>query len=85
MFNVPDELGLDNVTLAEALDLNGGGVNALLRHAVAALLNASSTGVDFDLTVAQVIAATNAALASGNYEAQKDIFAALNEQGCPLS
>jgi uncharacterized repeat protein (TIGR01451 family) len=85
VFDVPDALGLDNLTLAEALALNGGGVNALLRHAVAALLNASSPGVDFDLTVAEVISATNAALASGNYEAQKDIFAGLNEQGCPLS
>ena len=85
VFNVPDSLGLDDVTLAEALALNGGGVNALLRHAVAALLNASNPDVDFDLTAAQVISATNAALASGNYEAQKNIFAALNEQGCPLS
>ena len=39
----------------------------------------------FDLSTAEVIAATNAALASGNFEAQKNIFAALNEQGCPLS
>ena len=85
VFNVPDALGLDNVTLAQALALNGGGVNALLRHAVAALLNSSSGGVDFDLSTAAVIAATNAALASGNYEAQKNIFAALNEQGCPLN
>jgi uncharacterized repeat protein (TIGR01451 family) len=85
VFNVPDSLGLDNVTLAEALALNGGGVNALLRHAVAALLNSSSPGVDYDLSTAAVIAATNAALASGDYEAQKNIFAALNEQGCPLS
>ena len=82
---MPDELGLDNVTLLQALELQGGGVNALLRHAVAALLNASSGDVDYDLTVAQVIAATNAALASGDYEAQKNIFAGLNEQGCPLS
>lgn len=85
VFNVPDVLGLDDVTLLEALELQGGGVNALLRHAVAALLNAASPGVDYDLTVAQVIAATNAALASGNYEAQKNIFAGLNEQGCPLN
>jgi uncharacterized repeat protein (TIGR01451 family) len=85
VFDVPDALGLDNVTLAQALALNGGGVNALLRHAVAALLNASNPDVDFDLTAAQVISATNAALASGNYEAQKNIFERLNQQGCPLS
>ena len=85
VFDVPDSLGLDDVTLLEALSTGGGGVNALLRHAVAALLNASNPDVDSDFTVAQVIAATNAALASGDYEAQKNIFAAANEQGCPLS
>jgi uncharacterized repeat protein (TIGR01451 family) len=85
VFDVPDDLGLDDVTLLEALSTGGGGVNALLRHAVAALLNASSPDVDFDLTVAQVISATNAALASGDFEAQKDIFAGFNEQSCPLS
>jgi uncharacterized repeat protein (TIGR01451 family) len=85
VFDVPDDLGLDDVTLLEALSTGGGGVNALLRHAVAALLNASSPDVDFDLTVAQVISMTNAALASGDFEAQKDIFAGFNEQSCPLS
>ena len=79
-----------NFTLRQALGpptpgaLNGGGVNALLRHAVAALLNASS-GVDIGLTTTEVINATNAALASGGYEAQKDIFAALNDRDCPLN
>jgi uncharacterized repeat protein (TIGR01451 family) len=85
VFDVPDSLGLDNTTLVQALGLNGGGVNALLRHAVAALLNASSPDVDSGFTTTQVITATNAALASGNYEAQKNLFAADNEQGCPLS
>ena len=63
----------------------GGGLKALGRHAVAALLNAASSGVDYDLTVQDVIDAFDAAFASGNYEAQKDIFEGFNEQGCPLN
>jgi uncharacterized repeat protein (TIGR01451 family) len=85
VFDVPDSLGLDDVTLLEALETGGGGVHALLRHAVAALLNASNPDVSFDLSVAEVIAQTNAALASGDFEAQKNIFEQLNQQGCPLS
>lgn len=39
----PDVSGsLASVTLLDALSLNGGGVEALMRHAVAALLNAES-------------------------------------------
>ena len=66
----------------------GGGINALGRHAVAALLNASSAGGNSDLTTAQVIAQFNAAYASGNasrIEQTKNQFAFLNEQGCPLN
>ena len=37
-------------TLLHALNANGGGVNALARHAVAALLNASNPDVDSDFT-----------------------------------
>lgn len=71
-------------TLLQVLGQGGGGLNALGRHTVAALLNASSS-VDYDLNTAQVIAAFNAAFASGDYETQKNIFAGFNEQGCPLN
>jgi hypothetical protein len=73
------------MTLVEVAGQGGGGLNALGRHAVAALLNAASGGVAYDLTVQEVIDAFDAAYASGNYEAQKDIFEGLNEQGCPLN
>lgn len=72
-------------TLLQVLWLQGGGLNALGRHAVAALLDAASPAVDYDLSVAQVISMFNAAYASGNYEATKNIFATFNEQGCPLA
>ena len=71
VFNVPDSYGLDNVTLIDALSLEGGNTVAeaaarLLHHAVAALLNASHGLVDDPQTAAAIIAETNAALASGN-------------------
>ncbi len=72
-------------TLLQVLGLGGGGLNALGRHTVAALLNAGKSSVSYDLATAQVISAFNAAYASGNYEAQKNIFANFNEQGCPLN
>jgi hypothetical protein len=72
-------------TLVQVLGLGGGGLNALGRHTVAALLNAASSGVNYDLAAAAVISAFNAAYASGSYETQKNIFAGYNEQGCPLN
>jgi len=72
------------LTLSEVAAVRGGGLNALGRHAVAALLNAASTEVDYDRTPAQVIAAFTAAYASGDYETTKDHFEFFNEQGCPL-
>jgi hypothetical protein len=75
--------GYASLTFEQALNLGGGGLNALLRQAVAALLNASSAGVDYPLTAAQVIAQTNAAIASGNYEATKDLFDQFNNLTAP--
>jgi hypothetical protein len=72
-------------TLVQIAANGGGGINALGRHTVAALLNAASSGVNYDLSVAQVIAAFQAAFDSGNLEAQKNIFSGFNEQGCPLN
>jgi cysteine-rich repeat protein len=74
-----------NPTLVAALNLAGGGLNALMRHTVAALLNAASPDVDFDLTPAEVIASFQSAFDSGDFETTKDLFVRLNQQGCPLS
>jgi hypothetical protein len=93
VFDVPNALGLDNVSLRNALRFGGGSGTAgaariLLRAGVAALLNAAHPVVDYPRTTASVIAAVNAALASGN-RAQMLILAASldidNNRGCPLS
>jgi hypothetical protein len=72
-----------SLTFLTALKSGGGGLTALLRHAAAAYLNAGHPSVDYAFTQAQIVAATNAAIASGNYEGQKDIFEDENEQGSP--
>ena len=75
-----------NITLLQALELNGGkgGLNQLARAAVAALLNAASSGVDSPQTIAQVIAAVQGATPA-TYESVKNTFATNNELGCPLN
>jgi hypothetical protein len=87
-----DFAGLADVTLLAALDFEGGPTTAdaaevLLRQAVAALLNAASPDVDYPLTEAEIIAAVNAALASGDRATILDLAEELdtfNNLFCPL-
>jgi hypothetical protein len=74
-------------TLLQVVKLGGGGLDALGRHTVAALLNAANGDVDYGMTAAQVIAKFNAAYpgSSAAYEALKNEFEAANESGCPLN
>jgi hypothetical protein len=93
VFDVPNSLGYDNTTLVQALEFGGGsgisgGARILLRAAVAALLNSSSPDVDYTMTTAQVIAAVNAALASGDRNVMITLAGELdadNNLGCPLN
>lgn len=73
-------------TLGEAVVSRGGGENALQRHAVAALLNASSPDVAYAYTVAEVIVVVQGAYASGDFESAKDMLEAENgdDTYCPL-
>jgi hypothetical protein len=67
-----------NPTLLQALEIGGGGENAMARQAVAALLNSTSPGVNYQMTTAEVIADVLAAYASGNFEAAHVKFEAFN-------
>lgn len=71
-------------TLREALGTGGGGANRLGRHSTAALLNAANSSVAYGMTPAQVIAAVQAAVASGDLNGAAGMFESLNERGCPL-
>ena len=73
------------MTLLEVAAQGGGGLKALGRHTVAALLNAASGGVSYGLTVSEVVNGFNAAFASGDYETFKGQLELLNEAGCPLN
>lgn len=79
-------------TLLQALNFGGGpGVDGaekiLLRAAVASLLNAAHSGVDFSMTTAQVINQVNAALATDDRAtilALATTLDAANNADCPL-
>ena len=49
----------------EALNANGGGIDALARHAVAALLNAAHPDVNYPLSTTEIINAVQQAIADG--------------------
>jgi hypothetical protein len=86
-----------NPTLGQAVGMNGGGENALARHAVAALLNAMHPGVSYPMDPAAVITAVQNAYSTaddvstpGNeraaaIEAVHHLFEGYNEIGCPLN
>ena len=73
-------------TLLQVVSLGGGGLNALGRHTVAALLNAAY-GLNSGFTTSGVINAFNAVYpgSDADYEALKNSFAASNELSCPLN
>ena len=77
-----------NPTLLQALDANGGGINALARHAVAALLNACSDCVNYPTDDPQdIIDAVQDAVAAGPEAIQDlhELLAYYNEFGCPVN
>jgi hypothetical protein len=71
------------LTLDEVLEQGGGGLNALGRQVVAALLNAATID-DFPLTTAQVISMFNAVFPNGDFEELKDTLEDLNSGNCPF-
>lgn len=72
------------MTLLEVLETGGGGLEALGRHTVAALLDSATLGAQYGLSPTNVINMFNGVFgASSLYEMVKNFFAGLNEQGCP--
>ncbi|GAA4415507.1 hypothetical protein GCM10023187_46030 [Nibrella viscosa] len=92
VFDVPDAFGLDNTTLLQALQGNGGSSLAdaaliLLRAGTTALLNAYHGDVDYPITQAQIITLVNAALSSGNRDTMLKLATTLDKYNnlvCPL-
>ena len=84
LFSSVFENAFPGMTLLQVLQNGGGGLDALGRHTVAALLNAGNDDVAFELSAASVISSFNAAFPGGDYEALKNRFAGLNERVCPI-
>jgi hypothetical protein len=74
------------LTLASVLRLGGGGLNALGREAVAALLNAASPDVNYALSVDAVIGMFNDVFPGSYFEYAElqDLFEEFNHETCPL-
>jgi hypothetical protein len=83
VFGVAPTVG--SINLLDAVRLGGGGERALIRHSVAALLNAANPNVSYEFSVAEVIAIVQNAYFTGNFESAKNLLEAENEAGCPLN
>jgi hypothetical protein len=80
--------GIGSKTLLAGLQEGGGQLDALTRHAIAAVLSAAHPDIDYPLTVAEIVAAVNAAYMSGDadvIEDLKDELDAFNNLGCDIS
>ena len=86
MFAAYFEDAFPNMSLLQVLRQGGGGLKALGRHTVAAWLNAQNDEVSFDLSASEVVGLFNGLYPATKpeYNALKDMFEDLNEQGCPL-
>ena len=87
LFSDVFEDAFSGYTLLEVLKQGGGGLDALGRHTVAALLNAASGDVDYGQSPAGVIDGFNAVFpgSRGDYNSLKYDFESANESGCPLN
>jgi cysteine-rich repeat protein len=75
---------VEDPTLLQALEANGGGINALARHSVAALLNAANPDVEYFYSTDEIIQMFQGAYDDDEFEDTKDMFKEENESGCPL-
>lgn len=73
-----------DLTLLQALNSKGGGINNLYRQSVAALLNACHPDVNYELSYSQVISGVNAAISGGTAGSYATYLDELNNAGCPL-
>ena len=76
------------MTLLEGLQLGGGGLNALTRHAIAAVLSAAHPDIDYPLTISEIVDMVNDAYTSGDadeIEDLKDDLDAFNNLNCSIS
>ena len=83
------KITFDNPTLLQALDANGGGINALARHATAALLNICNPNIAYagGMTDAELKVMVQTAIDAGEdaIQALHIQLAGYNEAGCSVN
>ena len=73
-------------TLLAGLQQGGGDLDALTRHAIAAVLSAAHPDVDYPLTVDEIVDMVNDAYSGlADVEDTKNVLAGFNEQNCSIS
>jgi len=72
------------MSLLDVLSQGGGGLAALGRQVVAAMLNAETVAYELDPALVLALFDSLYPATNAQYEALKDYFESLNEQGCPL-
>ncbi len=87
LFSDVFEDAFPGMTLVDVAANGGGGLDALGRHTVAALLNGASDGVNYEFTDEEVIHMFNDLFpgTEDEFDALKDTFEYNNELGCPLN
>ncbi len=87
LFSDVFEDAFPGLTLGEVVQMKGGGLNALGRHVVAALLNAGSSDVSYEYRTSTIIEDFNNVFPSTKkeYNSLKHELDALNNEGCPLN
>jgi hypothetical protein len=74
----------DGITFMGALNLRGGGINALARHTAAALLNAAHPDINYVLSCATIYEWFDFAIEYDRIEGIKDALDFFNNLGCDL-
>ena len=77
---IKDETADKGPTLLDALNAEGGDMNNLLRHSVAAMLNAAHPDIKYPYSVIQVIELTQISIINEDYQNTIDMFEKFNEE-----
>lgn len=87
LFSDVFEDAFPGMTLHQVLRQGGGGLKALGRHVVAALLNTASDGVSYGASTSEVVDGFDATFPGrkSDYNGLKGDLESMNEMGCPLN
>ena len=79
--SLANDQNTNGLTLIQALTLQDGKLNLLLRESVAAMLNAAHPDVKYPYTVPQIMTMTQIAIANENYDDTLNLLKTFNDKG----